>query len=615
MDRASTLDPTERFVRTVSPDLHALRANNWGYLEPCNPHHVHLPFTNGSDIWFIYTKNNELRVASRESDQGSLLAVVFKCKVGKNDKVKIQRTTADVPIHVNDKEVPPPQPNWMHEPEFRMLKTECTVRIGDMEFIFHFMKDEILIPTYSHRYEVEGIIGEGGEGTVYAAMHNKTGHAVVIKCTSVAPTGMHMMAVQLHMWREMGRHTNILTATDWFMHPDSVSTENKLICVASPLAAYGDLDAYVEYEGALTEHAARSVMLQILEGLMFLHGRGILHRDMKAENILVFHKDKKGRLDVKISDFGLSKFALTIGQSVSPVGTPAWAAPELQHLQFTERSDAYGAGLILFFILFATRPYLLLQNKADRHIIEQMSRRVSQLSLIDDGHITPECEGRRLTRSACRKLMKAQTREDRRPAIELSPECRELLKALTQEDPLARPTPGEARKYRWFVRGKLPPPYNDELLLWEDPLAVKARQRSIYAGTRKSINQWLPREETLYTPTELGSRISDAPANEEAASDPVDALAEAAVNIIDGDSVVVDEQGDETATVVAPVLRRSSRVREQRGARVTRASNEALPKARKDQTIRRKKQETTRVGNKRKLPQQDAEPIKKKRRL
>ncbi|EIN09291.1 kinase-like protein [Punctularia strigosozonata HHB-11173 SS5] len=642
MASPSTCDPTERFVRIVNDALHALRANNWGYLESCHPEHAHLAFGNGADIWFIYTKNKELHAASTEPDLASLLAVIFKRKIGSEEEVKIQRITADVSVCVNDEEVPFSDPHSEHEPEFRLLKTESVISIGDMDFIFHFMKDEPFAPTHCHRYVVDTnqvVLGQGGEGVVYAARHARTNQAVAVKCTFVPPGAMHREAVQLRLWYELGHHNNILSPSDWFMHPESIYNDDKLLCIVSSMAAYNSLECYVEHEGALTEFVARSVMVQIIEGLMFLHGRGILHRDMKAENILVFHKDKRGRLSVKISDFGISQYTLTMSQSVSPAGTAAWAAPELLNRQFTERSDAYGAGLIMFFILFATRPFLLLPNKRRRPLIEQISRRVSQLFLIDDSQITSESEGRRLTRSAARELITAQTREDRpaRTTINLTPECRELLKALTQEDPFARPTPREARKYQWLTLGKPPSPYHAELLRWKDPLAIKARQRSIYAGTRKPINQWLPREETLYTPTEPGSRISDANSpeaqaaeggvkaipkseGEEAVSnhaDPtcVDAHAEAAVNIVDRDSDIVDGQGEETVTVVAPVLRRSLRVREQRGARVTRAPVKALPKAKKGQTVRRQQQEMTRAGDKRKLLHPDAEATNKKRRV
>jgi len=92
------------------------------------------------------------------------------------------------------------------------------------------------------------------------------------------------------------------------------------------LCANGEAFDYVEAAGGLKDKYARQIMHQMIEGLQYIHKKGIAHRDMKLENCFL---DKDCRL--KIADFGLQKaFSGPYGgQLKTRVGTPNYMAPEL----------------------------------------------------------------------------------------------------------------------------------------------------------------------------------------------------------------------------------------------------------------------------------------------
>jgi serine/threonine-protein kinase len=120
-------------------------------------------------------------------------------------------------------------------------------------------------------------------------------------------------------------------------------------------------------EGPPDPQTAFTLMTQLLEGLAFAHQHGVLHRDLKAENVFVT-RDAQGGPVAKILDFGLVKFvdeerwgsggqALTSMGSV--FGTPAYMAPEqVTGSAVDKRTDVYAAGVILFELFTGLWPFM-----------------------------------------------------------------------------------------------------------------------------------------------------------------------------------------------------------------------------------------------------------------
>src|SRR5262249_26213498 len=125
------------------------------------------------------------------------------------------------------------------------------------------------------------------------------------------------------------------------------------------------LDKLIEM-GRLSPEDARTIARQILSGLGFAHSQGVIHRDLKTENVFVT-RGEDGEPIAKLFDFGLVKFldegrwgsgdsALTTHGEV--FGTPAYMSPEQAVGAPTDpRTDVYSAGVVIFELLTGTWPF------------------------------------------------------------------------------------------------------------------------------------------------------------------------------------------------------------------------------------------------------------------
>jgi serine/threonine protein kinase len=107
----------------------------------------------------------------------------------------------------------------------------------------------------------------------------------------------------------------------------------KIQYIAFKLAEHGDLFDLISEKGPLTEQMARFCFRQILDGVNFFHQKGIAHRDLKLENLLI-----DDQFDVKIADFGFAAFTtrtLPDGKATNiltdNIGTRGYKAPEIDN--------------------------------------------------------------------------------------------------------------------------------------------------------------------------------------------------------------------------------------------------------------------------------------------
>jgi len=106
----------------------------------------------------------------------------------------------------------------------------------------------------------------------------------------------------------------------------------------------------------MSEKDARTIVFKVLEALIYLHDFGIVHRDLKTENILV--RDKNNPLDIMLSDFGLSKFSGPQEIMLNKVGTIAYVAPEvLLEKGYSYKVDIWSLGCIMHLLLRGYLPF------------------------------------------------------------------------------------------------------------------------------------------------------------------------------------------------------------------------------------------------------------------
>ena len=123
------------------------------------------------------------------------------------------------------------------------------------------------------------------------------------------------------------------------------------------LAEGGELLKYVSDRGTLKEEEARKILLQIVDAICCCHMRGIVHRDLKLENVMF--KDTED-LYVKVIDFGISGVCTTFQADKVDAGTVAYMPPECfedESVASSPSLDVWAIGLMFYAMLYGTLPF------------------------------------------------------------------------------------------------------------------------------------------------------------------------------------------------------------------------------------------------------------------
>ncbi|HTJ43516.1 MAG TPA: serine/threonine-protein kinase [Kofleriaceae bacterium] len=202
-------------------------------------------------------------------------------------------------------------------------------------------------------------LGAGGVGTVYRAERMKLGRAVAIKF--LQPEFARQPDFIKRFEREalaMSRiyHQHCVSIIDYGLYEDSPY----LVMEYVP----GRSLSRILREGPLAPRRAVKIMLQVLDTLAYFHRRNVLHRDLKAENIMIAGDEHDDEDFVVLLDFGMAKLLSGVGADISVsvkgvvVGTPSSMSPEqIREQTLDARADLYSCGVLLYHMLVGKRPF------------------------------------------------------------------------------------------------------------------------------------------------------------------------------------------------------------------------------------------------------------------
>jgi len=204
---------------------------------------------------------------------------------------------------------------------------------------------------FAGRYEIIEDLGKGGMGKVYKAFDQKIKEVVALKLIK-PEIGFNEKAIE--------RFKNELRFARKISHRN--------VCRLYDLGEFGlahfitmeyvegeDLKNFVRRSGQITTPKALSIAAQICEGLAEAHRLGVVHRDLKPQNVMI---DSDG--NVRILDFGLARFMEADGVTGSGVmlGTPEYMSPEQVDLKEIDvRSDIYSLGVIMYEMVTGRVPF------------------------------------------------------------------------------------------------------------------------------------------------------------------------------------------------------------------------------------------------------------------
>lgn len=230
------------------------------------------------------------------------------------------------------------------------------------------------------RYRVIGLLGRGGMGEVYRADDLKLGQPVALKFLPASLQGdeewRERFLNEARMAREVS-HAAVCRVHD-------VGEVDGQHFLSMEFVDGEDLASLIRRIGRLPGDKAVDIARQLCAGLAAAHAKGVLHRDLKPQNVML---DGKGR--VRITDFGLAGLAETIQGDDVGSGTPAYMSPEqLAGRDVTRRSDVFALGLVLYEVFTGRRAY---PGRSLAEIRKQHEQSVAPPSGLV-GDIAPEAE-------------------------------------------------------------------------------------------------------------------------------------------------------------------------------------------------------------------------------
>ncbi|XP_071790096.1 phosphorylase b kinase gamma catalytic chain, skeletal muscle/heart isoform-like [Asterias amurensis] len=217
---------------------------------------------------------------------------------------------------------------------------------------------------FSSTYVTKQMLGKGVSSTVRMCIHRETSRSFAVKIidmttqkhsdqtTAIMNEYSNEVAILSQLSRP-NKHRNIIDLHDFMETP----TYYFLVLELCP---EGELFDYLTKVVTLSEKKTRYIMRQILDAVQYIHNHGIVHRDMKPENILL-----KDNLTVKISDFGMAA-DIKEGQLLTELcGTPGYMSPEMLKCSMSldgvkgygKEIDLWACGVIMFTLLVGCPPF------------------------------------------------------------------------------------------------------------------------------------------------------------------------------------------------------------------------------------------------------------------
>jgi serine/threonine-protein kinase len=207
--------------------------------------------------------------------------------------------------------------------------------------------------SFGTRYRIESLLGQGGMGAVYKAVDTELGRTVALKVVrpelASNPQTMSRFKQELLLASKIS-HKNILR-----IHDLGDSSGVKFITMA--FVEGTDLAGLIDREGRLAFDRALRFTRQMCAAIEAAHNEGVVHRDLKPQNILIDHAD-----NVFVTDFGLAKSlesdVTAMTRTGQLLGTPRYMAPEqVEAGDIDHRADIYALGLIMYEMFTGALPF------------------------------------------------------------------------------------------------------------------------------------------------------------------------------------------------------------------------------------------------------------------
>lgn len=232
------------------------------------------------------------------------------------------------------------------------------------------------------QYKIDKLLGEGGFGKVWRGTHKKTKEVVAIKTIDISESYKSADLIQ-QIYREAKilkqlSHRNIIKLYQAF----EIRKELHLIM---EYAGGGELSDLVRELGGLTEIETRNIIMQVALAMQICHSKGVIHRDLKLENVLF---DSPARNKIKVVDFGIAGIVTNSQSDKNTAATLKYMTPEMISQTNSVASaamDVWAIGIMTFCMLFNRLPFSSPNKDEIKHMILTQPYRISKSKLVTVG--------------------------------------------------------------------------------------------------------------------------------------------------------------------------------------------------------------------------------------
>ncbi|XP_012286167.1 serine/threonine-protein kinase ULK2 isoform X2 [Orussus abietinus] len=212
-----------------------------------------------------------------------------------------------------------------------------------------------------YEYNTKDLIGHGAFAVVFKGRHRKKANFVVaiksITKKSLAKS-QNLLGKEIKILKELTElhHENVVALLD-------CKESNLNVFLVMEYCNGGDLADYLGAKGTLSEDTIRVFLKQLAGAMKALHAKGVVHRDLKPQNILLSHTCGKAcpqphQITLKIADFGFARFLQDGVMAATMCGSPMYMAPEvIMSLQYDAKADLWSLGTIVFQCLTGKAPF------------------------------------------------------------------------------------------------------------------------------------------------------------------------------------------------------------------------------------------------------------------
>lgn len=200
-----------------------------------------------------------------------------------------------------------------------------------------------------NRYEIISLIGSGGMADVYKALDHKLNRYVAIKVLKAEFRGDASFVSKFRVEAQAAAglsHSNIVNVYD-------VGDENGVYFIVMELVEGITLKDYIRSKGRLSVRETTGITLQVASGLEAAHNNGIIHRDVKPQNIIISVDGT-----AKVADFGIARAASSDTINSGVMGSVHYSAPEQSRGGYSDaKSDIYSLGITMYEMLTGQVPF------------------------------------------------------------------------------------------------------------------------------------------------------------------------------------------------------------------------------------------------------------------